>query len=151
MNILFVCHGNVCRSPLAEVVFKRTIEGKKHQVQSAGFTGPGRPAAKKVREFAETHGYDLSNHRSRLVSRELIDWCNIVYYMDNRNLADLRELSSRVEQKAVCLGLFIGKDKIRDPGYMKRGPRLDAILNSVVEATILGAKEGAKRNPQRGR
>lgn len=66
--VLVLCYGNVNRSPLAAAVLAK--QGV--TVVSAGFTGPGRLAAKKTRDFAAQLGYDLSIHRSQLISKSLV-------------------------------------------------------------------------------
>lgn len=85
MNILFVCTGNINRSPMAEALMRKFLsrEGRKDiQVQSAGthaFIGsPSPPEAIKVAEMA---GVDLGRHRSRPLSRDLVDWANRIVIM----------------------------------------------------------------------
>ena len=85
MNILFVCTGNINRSPMAEGLLRKFLsrEGRKDiQVQSAGthaFVGsPSPPEAIKVAEIA---GVDLGRHRSRPLSRELVDWADRIVIM----------------------------------------------------------------------
>ena len=85
MNILFVCTGNINRSPMAEGLLRKFLsrEGCKDvQVQSAGthaFVGsPSPPEAIKVAEIA---GVDLGRHRSRPLSRELVDWADRIVIM----------------------------------------------------------------------
>jgi protein-tyrosine-phosphatase len=70
-EVLFVCHGNVCRSPFAEAVFRRALGGPGSLVVStgsAGFVYPGQPCPPDAVAAAAEFGVDLSAHRSRLVS-----------------------------------------------------------------------------------
>src|SRR5471030_2322961 len=79
IGVLFVCTGNICRSPTAEGVFRSMAQrvglGQAFHIDSAGtFEGHvGRPASMLAIETAKRHGYDLSEHRARLVTPEDIE------------------------------------------------------------------------------
>jgi protein-tyrosine phosphatase len=68
--LVFVCLGNICRSPFAEQVARRRglALGLGLPVGSGGFLGPDRPSPDVAREAARAAGYDLGEHRSRLVA-----------------------------------------------------------------------------------
>lgn len=86
MNLLFVCTGNTCRSPLAEVIARAEAEarGWSHvSSASAGtFAFPGQPAAGPGIAVAAAHGLDLSAHGSRELSLELLDWADLIVGME---------------------------------------------------------------------
>ncbi|MEK6711683.1 MAG: hypothetical protein AABZ64_14000 [Nitrospinota bacterium] len=85
MNILFVCTGNMNRSPMAEALMRKLLsrEGRKDiQVQSAGthaFVGSQCPA--EAIQVAEMAGVDLNRHRSRSLTRDLVDWASRIVIM----------------------------------------------------------------------
>lgn len=85
-NILFVCTGNICRSPMAEGIFKKLLstgERERIDVASAGlFAFPGNQASGLARQVAKEHGVDLSRHRARLVSAKLMSWADLVLVME---------------------------------------------------------------------
>ena len=85
MKILVVCHGNVARSQLAELAFCKSG----FEVQSAGVkTKDGRPMSKKMRMVARERGYDVAEDsppRSTALTTELLEWADLVFYMDNGN------------------------------------------------------------------
>ncbi len=96
VRVLFVCMGNICRSPTAEGVFRQLVRGQglEHRIDtdSAGTHGyhVGRPPDARAQAAAAARGYDISDLRARQVSRtdfEFFDW---VVAMDNDNLANLR-------------------------------------------------------------
>ena len=92
-SILFVCHGNVCRSPYAEAAFARALDrraGVSVQVASAGFIGPGRIPPETALAAAERRGLDLSDHRSRLVTPEIIRAASVVVVMAADQAAGIR-------------------------------------------------------------
>jgi len=93
MNILFVCHGNICRSPLAEGLFARVAreEGLDIAVDSAGTAGyhQGDLPDQRAIACARRHGLELS-HRSRQVADSDFRSFDLLIAMDNENVADLK-------------------------------------------------------------
>ena len=83
MNILFVCTGNTCRSPMAEYIARDEAakRGLDIEVSSAGMIEDGSPASiNSVIACAEI-GLDLSEHRSRIVTREIADKADVIFAM----------------------------------------------------------------------
>ena len=133
-RILIVCHGNICRSPLAESVLTKALG--KEDVCSRGLKAKdGRVAAKKVRDWAWEHGLDLTEHRSSLLRTEDIESASIILYMDDSNKEKLLTLFPQSESKLCCLAEYAGLSKLRDPNFLSRGPELDKALEDVVTAT----------------
>lgn len=145
LNVLVLCHGNICRSPLAAAVLAKHL-GKEHVRSRAckgyqeGRTRP--PAAKKVRDFGEAQGYDLSQHRASTVEPGDRDWADLILYMDEGNRERMGEfMDSHHWDKTRCLGEYIGVSKIPDPNYTPRGPELIRMLELVVKAAEACAAE----------
>lgn len=86
-RVLFVCTGNTCRSPLAEGLGRewerqRSPNGLTIEVSSAGVAaGPGSPASEQTIEVLKERGIDLSSHRSRMLTPQMIDRADIVLTM----------------------------------------------------------------------
>lgn len=84
-NLLFVCTGNTCRSPMAAAIAEDQVErrGWLHvSVQSAGVSaGAGSPAAAAAIEVAAENDVDLSAHRSRPLTAELVEWADAIVAM----------------------------------------------------------------------
>lgn len=82
-QVLFVCTGNTCRSPMAEVLAKDLLADQEGVVVgSAGvFAGNGQPASAEAVEAMKAMGLDLSGHRSRALSPELIQQVDQIYTM----------------------------------------------------------------------
>jgi protein-tyrosine phosphatase len=96
-RILFVCLGNICRSPTAEAVVraKSRTRGLDLTLDSAG-TGDwhvGHPPHQPMQTAAAARGYDLSSLRARQVSSGDFQRFDLVLAMDAQNLADLRRLA----------------------------------------------------------
>jgi len=81
MNILFVCSGNTCRSPMAEALFKELVKDKNIEVKSAGISATnGDPIAIHVRSILQEKKIDYS-HLSQRINPELILWANLILTM----------------------------------------------------------------------
>lgn len=92
-NVLFVCLGNICRSPLAEAAMRRAVQqrGVEIGVDSAG-TGDwhvGGPPDPRAREVALRHGIDIGGCRARQVSVEDFHRFTHIVALDSSNLRDL--------------------------------------------------------------
>jgi protein-tyrosine-phosphatase len=84
LNVLFVCTGNTCRSPLAALALRAELgaDGSAVSIQSAGTAATaGQPASEGSRRVAEAVGLDLSKHRSRPVTREMLQQADLVLVM----------------------------------------------------------------------
>ncbi|WP_395666888.1 low molecular weight protein-tyrosine-phosphatase [Methylocella sp.] len=94
---LFVCLGNICRSPLAEAAFRRAAEaaGLTARIDSAG-TGDwhvGEPPDRRAQAVARKHGLDISGCRARQVKAEDFRRFTHIFALDAENLARLRSIA----------------------------------------------------------
>lgn len=94
--ILFVCLGNICRSPLAEAAFRREAEraGLEAQIDSAG-TGHwhvGAPPDRRAQAVARSNGIEIGGYRARQVSQDDFRRFTHILALDRENLAVLRRL-----------------------------------------------------------
>ncbi|MCA0042839.1 low molecular weight protein-tyrosine-phosphatase [Celeribacter litoreus] len=95
-KILFVCLGNICRSPSAEAVFaaKAATAGKSVMVDSAG-TGDwhvGEPPYPPMQDAARARGYDMSDLRARQIKVDDFKGFDLIVAMDGNNLRDVERL-----------------------------------------------------------
>lgn len=96
MKLLFVCSGNTCRSPMAEAIARQlAAERGLHdlQVSSAG-TGAaeGAPVSDGALLVAMEHGIDVASHRSRTLTRELVEDADLILVMGEGHLERVRAL-----------------------------------------------------------
>ena len=98
-NLLFVCTGNTCRSPMAAAIAEDQIarRGWQHvSVRSAGASaGAGSPAAAAAIEVAAEHDVDLTRHRSRPLTAELVGWADAIIAMSDWHADRAEELGAR--------------------------------------------------------
>lgn len=91
-HVLFICTGNLCRSPLGEGILKHKLDEKNIgsvTVSSAGTFGlSGNPAAELAVEVAARHGVDISEHRARHVTREMLDGADFVVGMEHDHIVE---------------------------------------------------------------
>jgi len=111
VSVLFVCLGNICRSPTAEAVFRERVIAaglEAHiRIDSAG-TGDwhiGRAPDPRTREAAARRGYQMDTLRARQVSPQDFYEVDVVLAMDNTNLADLQAMQPA--DVNVTLGRFL--------------------------------------------
>lgn len=128
VRVLFVCLGNICRSPAAEGVFREIVKetGKedRFEIDSAGTGGwhCGELPDSRMRLHARQRGLNL-NHTCRKVSASDFDDFDLIIGMDAQNVADLRRLAPTLEgaRKVVPMGAFIDEslhyDYVPDPYY----------------------------------
>lgn len=109
-RILFVCLGNICRSPTAEGVFRcraRQAGLTALQIDSAGTAGwhIGKAPDPRTVAAAKRRGYDLSALRARQIRAADFDNFDLVLAMDKQNLAELKSIAPRGAK--TSLGLFL--------------------------------------------
>jgi len=127
IRVLFVCLGNICRSPTAEGVFAKLVadEGLADRIEtdSAG-TGDwhvGDPPDPRAIAEAARRGIDIGGLRGRQVARKDFEEFHYVLAMDSSNHRDLRALSPKEHHEKICLFLEFapgaGETEVPDPYY----------------------------------
>lgn len=154
IRVLFVCMGNICRSPTAEGVFRAHVEraGLAGQVEadSAGTHGyhVGAAPDPRAQAAARRRGYDLSRLRARRVTASDFRRFDLILAMDRDNLALLREACPEPEHHRLRLFLDFAReadeDEVPDPYY--GGPEdFERVLDLVEDAAAGLIEEIAPR------
>ena len=123
-SILFVCHGNIIRSPLAAALLNQQLSALHRNailVFSAGLHAkPGECADERARLVAREGGISLEEHRAQLLTKNLVKQADVVFVMDYLNEAQLLRFYPDVESKVFLLNNGMkngerGSDEIVDP------------------------------------
>ena len=143
MRILFVCLGNICRSPTAEAVVRalaaREAPELGLEVDSAGTAGyhVGEPPDPRMRAAAARRGYDLEALRARIVEPGDFERFDLILAMDRENLAVLHRRMPEQARERVRLFLEFSPqrepEEVPDPYY--GGPNGFEEVLDLVEAT----------------
>ena len=97
-KVLFVCHGNICRSPMAEFVLKDMVKkaGRSGEFQIASVATSreelGNPVYPPARREMNRHGVACEGHRARQITRADVEGYDYIYYMDSNNARNLARL-----------------------------------------------------------
>lgn len=144
VKVLFVCLGNICRSPTAEGVFRQAVEraglGTEFEIDSAGTHAYhiGEPPDSRAQEAAARRGVDLSGLRGRRASAEDIREFDYVLAMDRENFENLQaicppEYSGRV-QLFMEFAAGRAEREVPDP-YFGGSGGFDRVLDMIEDAS----------------
>jgi len=145
-SFVFVCFGNIMRSPMCEALMNRALAGvpdKRITVTSAGLNAaPGRAAHVWAVAAARELGISLENHRAKLLTADMVNQADVVFAMDYQNQVQLVSRYSQAKHKVFMLGAYAGDDnralEILDPYYAGEEGTRDCyrILNTCVRNLV---------------
>jgi protein-tyrosine-phosphatase len=157
---LFICHGNICRSPYAAAALLHLLSADVAQhanIQSAGFIAPGRPSPPLAVEAAAARHVDLSNHRSRMIIPAYLEQADLVVVMDPRQAREIHHRFPWVHRPFLVLGdldpLPIATRVILDPIDRPRADfdacyaRIDRCLASLAQTMASPAPAHTMTSP----
>lgn len=142
-NVLFICLGNICRSPYAAEALLARAETRMGNVASAGFIGPDRPSPFEAVDEAALRGVDLTPHRSRIVVAEDARDFHLLVVMEGGQSARLQKELGVPASQILLLGDLdpVTPDRRLIPDPFGRGPaafrdaydRIDRTLDAFLE------------------
>ncbi len=148
-SVLIVCTGNICRSPLAELMMKRELKKRKPSVEievSSAGTGAweGKTASDGAYLVAMENSLDASNHRASLLTRELVERADLIFTMARHHRLRVQELGG--VGKTYLLGEYAGlqgdEAEVADPYggdivvYRETYDELERMMSPVVDRMI---------------
>ncbi len=142
MNVLFICNGNICRSPIAEALLQTKYEENhiESKVSSAGFESfnINEPPDPRAKEMAEKHGLKM-DHKARIFLKSDFDAFDKVYVMDTKSYRDVgflaRNQSDQDKIDYLLNVLYPGENKtITDP-FLHGEKDFDSIYDLIDKAT----------------
>jgi protein-tyrosine-phosphatase/predicted ATP-grasp superfamily ATP-dependent carboligase len=123
-QVTFLCYGNICRSPFAEYFWntmRQHCSLNCNSALSAGFQPEtGRRSPVWASDLAAEYGIDMSRHRSRTLTRQMVESADANFVMDHTNYYDLVAHFPSVRDKTYLLGLFADESwiEIDDPYFL---------------------------------
>ncbi len=102
MNILFVCTGNTCRSPMAEGYVNSKF--KEHTAKSCGLCADASPVSQNSKTAMEEIGIDISSHISRHLTKDLLDWADEIICMSpsHKQMLESAGINAQVLGDGIC-------------------------------------------------
>ncbi len=125
-KILFVCHGNICRSPMAEFVMKDMLRQKgladRFEIASAATSRDeiGNPVYPPARRKLAEHGIGCSGHAARQMTRQDYEYYDLILGMDHANIRNIQRIAGGdPDQKIRLLLDYAGRhgQEVADPWY----------------------------------
>ncbi|MDD5503205.1 MAG: low molecular weight protein arginine phosphatase [Candidatus Thermoplasmatota archaeon] len=153
MKLLFVCAGNTCRSPMAEALFNNLVRERaipdKFSAESAGTDAPeGERASENAAQvLKEDYGIDISAHRARQVSAEMVEKADVVLAMTKAHKEKIVSYFPQAKGKVFTLNEFafgVSRD-ISDPygadlpEYRRCAREILAAIEKIIEK--IGARK----------
>lgn len=142
-RILFVCTGNICRSPMAKFLLQDVAQrnGLDVETQSAGTAASyGEPATEEAIAVLQELGIDAKSHRSQPLSWELLDWADWVLTMTESQKRYILSIAPELKGKVFTLKEFVGEDgEIPDPygtsrqAYRQTRDEIARLVQKLVE------------------
>jgi protein-tyrosine phosphatase len=135
-KVLFLCYGNICRSPVAEVLARESMSGV--EVASAGFfETTGRRTPPHILEACESLGLSLPRGRSKRVTAAMVNESDLVLLHDLENFQMFKKEFPNALGKMLLLGMFLDPPQpaIRDP-YIADSDEATQVVRQIRDAVI---------------
>ncbi len=144
IELLIVCTGNICRSPMAETLLRRKLAehglGDVHIASAGTGAWDGEPASEGAYLVSLEHGLDLSAHRARLLTRDLVESAHLIFAMSRHHRMRAEQLGGG--SKTHLVGEYAGRTgedaEVRDPfggaieGYRECFAELEVLTDLMV-------------------
>jgi protein-tyrosine phosphatase len=147
-SFLFVCYGNIMRSPMCEALMNRALVDSQDSRISVGSAGlhavPGKTAHPWAIAAAKQFGIHLEDHRARMLSPEMVDQAEVIFVMDYQNQVQLLTRYPHAVSKVYLLSAYAAENydsvEIPDPYYLgeeatrKCYGTLNVCINSLIDS-----------------
>lgn len=142
-SILIICTANICRSPMAEALFKKHLPDK--MIASAGtrvaeLSFDDCPADNSALLVTHNHGLTLSEHKARQVNSDMLKSFELILVMNHSQLEEVSKLTAGVRSKTLLVGQWINQGDIVDP-YRKEVASFERCFKILEQATLSWARK----------
>ncbi|RRV05777.1 low molecular weight phosphotyrosine protein phosphatase [Pseudomonas sp. v388] len=115
-DVLVVCIGNICRSPMAEALLRHRLKASGVRVHSAGIGAvPGTPMDRFAQEVLQAHQVPMRSHAARRVDRGLLRQAELILLMEQAHLVNIFQLAPEARGKTFLIGQWQHPSEIADP------------------------------------
>ena len=135
-TIIFVCHGNICRSPVGEILFNTLIKEKglnnKYRCYSRATSREeiGNDIYPPMKRVLSKNGVSFSRHYATQITYQEFNEADYIFYMDNNNLYYLERMFGE-SKKFILITKYLDNMDIEDPWYTDR---FDYVFNRIKES-----------------
>ncbi|HBM3472345.1 TPA: low molecular weight phosphotyrosine protein phosphatase [Listeria innocua] len=145
VKVVFVCLGNICRSPMAEGLFRKEVANAgltdEIEIDSAatGTWNLGKPPHRGTREVLKKHGINYEAMRARKVTDADFEQADYIIGMDQNNIADLNALNKNKDVSIRSLMSFVSgkeEEEIPDPYYTGDFDETERMVTEGVKALL---------------
>lgn len=144
MNIIFICHGNICRSPVAEIIFYDLVKDNHLGInvfsRATSLEEIGNDIYPPMRKVLHTHGYIDVHHYASRITKEEFEKADYIFYMDNNNLYYLKRLFGE-SSKFHLITEYLDNIEIEDPWYTDRFEFVYQRIKKAVESIFRHIKK----------
>ena len=128
-SVLFVCTGNVCRSPMAQAILRSLVDETDVTVTSAGLLDEGWEPTAEALKVMQDRNLDMSEHRSSLLTNSVDEPADIIIGMSKRHVREAVELDPKLFNRTFTLKELVRRAEQEGP--RQRGERMEYYLERV--------------------
>lgn len=135
MNIIFICHGNICRSPIAEILFKRLLkeDDNINVISRATSTEEiGNDIYPQMKRVLYSHNVRFDRHYATRITLSEFNDADYIFYMDRNNLYYLERLFGP-SNKFHLISEFDDNKEVEDPWYTDRFEYVYSLIERYVQ------------------
>jgi protein-tyrosine phosphatase len=148
-TVLFVCFGNICRSPFAEHFLRRRFRRESHVMSAGYFPEDGRSSPPLALEVARRWNVDLASHRSRILNRELVLQADAIFVFDEENYRAVVAAHPSAKRRVHFIGALTetGPLFVPDP-FGGTAAGFEEVYRQIVEALNSCGAPSPRRGPE---
>ena len=139
MNIIFICHGNICRSPVGEILLKKKLKenGYENEInvfsRATSFEEIGNDIYPPMKRVLHSHGIEFNRHYATRITQDEFNKADYIFYMDKNNLFYLNRMFGE-SKKFHLISEYDDGLEVEDPWYTNRFEYVFNLINKYIES-----------------